>query len=383
MSLVTARWQFHYHLANLFLRLHRFEAAANAYGRALRARPDDPDLQFQRAWSLLEVPNRRVEGITAFENLMKSSPSASGYYLMACGLQKEFRHQEAVLAFREAARLDSWVGADFHYNHGVSLGALGRFEEAADAYQTAAQLNPSDGEAWGNLGATLAELGRWKDAAPCQERAMRLAPSVLHGRNLGETLYELNRLDEAERVLRDCLAIEPRSTDVKEALAVILAGQDRYDDALTLAQELCAVKPVALSSRVVLAGVLMEAGRLEEALQEAIAAGEADPSDPRAQFVLGSIYVKMNNGAAALAAVERGQSCLDQSTEGLSVSSRVLSAAGRGNALSVLGRHEEAVSAFEEALRVDPGFFERWPEMRLQYDRSSRETERSRPEGIS
>jgi tetratricopeptide (TPR) repeat protein len=307
ISSVLTRWQLHYHLANLFLRFKRHETAANLYGRALRSRPDDPHLRFQRAWSLLEVPHRRVEGITAFEHLLKSSPSGSGYYLMACGLQKESRHEEAVQAFREAARLDPSgnADADFHYNLGGSLSALGRLEEAADAFQNAAHLNPSDGEAWGNLGAAFASLGRWKDAAPCQERAMRLAPSLLHGLNLGETLYELNRLDEAERVLRECLVIDPQSTDAKETLAMVLAGQDRYEEALTLAQQVCAVTRLALSSRVILASVLMEAGRLKEASQEASAAGAADPSDPRPQLVLGSIYVKMNNGAAALAAFDR------------------------------------------------------------------------------
>jgi tetratricopeptide (TPR) repeat protein len=156
---------------------------------------------------------------------------------------------------------------------------------------------------------------------------------------------------------------------------MVLAGQDRNDDALTLARELCGVKPVAVSSRVVLAGVLLEAGRLEEALHEAIAAGDADPSDPRPQAVLGSIYVKMNDGAAALAAFERVQACLAQTTEPPSASSRVWSATGRGNALTVLGRYEEAISAFEEALRIDPGFFERWPEAAVLYERSLRETQ--------
>ena len=372
VSLIEARWRFHYHLANLFLRLHRYESAANAYERALRVLPGNPYFQYQRAWSLLAVPHRRVEGISAFEDLNKSSPSSSGYYLMAGGLQKESRHEEAVQAFREAARLEPAQSADFHYNHAISLSALRRFEEAAEAYQTAAHLNPSDGEAWGNLGAAFAELGRWKDAAPCQERAMRLAPSVQHGLDLGETLYELNRLDEAERVLREALVIEPRSTDAKEALAVVLAGQDRYDDALLLAHELCAANPVPLSSRVVLAGVLMDAGRLEEARREALTAEAADPSDPRPQFILGYTYLKLNDGGAALTAFERGQSSLGQGTQLRSHSSRVSSAVGRGSALSLLGRHEEAMSAFEQALRIDPGFFERWPDLAEHYERSSR-----------
>jgi tetratricopeptide (TPR) repeat protein len=377
ISLGNARWQFQYKLANLLLRFNRYEGAANAYGRALSLRPGDPHLQFQRAWTLLHVPQRRGEGISAFQNLMQSSPSASGYYLMACALQQESRHEEAVRAFQEAARLQPSENGDFHYNYASSLRALHRLEEAADAYQTAAHLNPSDGEAWGNLGEAFAELGRWKDAAPCQQRAMRLAPSLVHGLNLGSTLYELGRLEEAERVLRNCLVIDPGSIDAKEALAVVLTGQDRYDDALTLTQQLCAVSPIALSSQVVLAGVLMEAGRLDEALREALTAAEAHPSDPRPQASLGFIYVKMNHGTEALAAFERFRTLLDESTERPSAANRVLSATGRGNALSVLGRHEEAIAAFEEALRIDPRFFERWPEMLPHYERSSQETQRA------
>src|SRR5687767_10921117 len=96
MFLRDARAQFHYRVANLFLRLHRNEAAANSYERVLRIRPDDPHVQFQRAWCLLEVPGRRIDAIIGFQNLLKQSPSASGYYLLACGLQKETRHEEAV-----------------------------------------------------------------------------------------------------------------------------------------------------------------------------------------------------------------------------------------------------------------------------------------------
>jgi tetratricopeptide (TPR) repeat protein len=379
--LVKARAGLHWRLANLFLRVHWWEAAANAYGRALRIQPNDPSLQFQRAWSLLEVPHRRAEAIAAFDSLNKSAPSAFGYYLMACGLQQERRHEDAVQAFREVERLDPTVHGDFDYsyNYAKSLASLGRFEEATDRLENTVRLYPSDAEAWAFLGMMFASLGRWKDAVPCQERAMRFAPSAEHGLQLGETLLWLNRLDEAERVLRECLAIDPRSTDIKEDLALVLASQDRREEALALAQEICAVKQVAPSSRVALACVLSAAGRLSEALQEANRAAEASSSDPRTQVVLGSIHVEMNNGAAALAAFDRVADSLVESTERLPASLQVCCAAGRGNALSVLGRHEEAMSAFEEALRGDPEYFERSLEGRSHYDRSLRETHRSTP----
>jgi tetratricopeptide (TPR) repeat protein len=297
---------------------------------------------------------------------------------MGCGLQQESRHEEAVQAFREAARLESPGTADFHYNYAISLTALRRLEEAADAYHNAAHLNPSDGEAWGNLGAAFAELGRWKDAAPCQERAMRLAPSLTHGLNLGSTLYELNRLEEAERVLRDVLVLDPRSVDAKELLATVLTGQDRYDEAIKIARQTCESNGAAVSSQVVLAGVLSEAGCPDEALRVAGAAADAAPQDASVHAALGAVYVKMNDGAAALASFERMAKCLVPETNRLPSSPWVSCIAGRGVALSLLGRHDEAMSAFEEVLRTDRGFFERWPEVAPHYHLSSRETERNK-----
>jgi tetratricopeptide (TPR) repeat protein len=369
--------QFHYRVANLLLRLHRYEAAANSYERVLGIRPDDPHVQFQRAWCLLEVPGRRLDGIIGFQKLLRQSPSAGGYYLLACGLQKEARHEEAIDAFREAGRLDDSGTADFFHNYAVSLEAVRRFEEAADAYRSAAQLSPSDAEAWRNLGALLAGLGLWRDAAPCQERAMRLAPSVTHALNLASTSYELNRLDEAERVLRAAVALEPQSADVKELLATVLAGKDSYDEAITLAREACVSTSGALSSRAVLACVLSEAGCLDDALRVAKEAVDIAPQDARAHGALGTVYVKMNDGGSALAAFERMAHCLAPEPDRLPSSPWVSYAAGRGIALSLLGQHDDAMAAFEHVLRADHEFFIRWPEVAPHYQLSSREARRT------
>ncbi|MGB2715430.1 MAG: tetratricopeptide repeat protein [Vicinamibacterales bacterium] len=70
----------------------------------------------------------------------------------------------------------------------------------------------------------------------------------------------MNRLEEAERVLRDVVVLDPRSVDAKELLATVLTGQDRYDEAIKIARETCKSNSDALSSRVALAVVLSEAG---------------------------------------------------------------------------------------------------------------------------
>jgi tetratricopeptide (TPR) repeat protein len=335
-------------------------------------------MQFWRAWSLVRVQHRRVEGIREFQELLQSSPSAWGYYLLACALQQESRHEQAVVAFREAFRLDSRVVGDFHYNHATSLVALRRFEEAADEFKNAAQLNPSDGAAWGNLGMVLAELGRWRDAAPCLERSLRLAPSLAYSLILANTLFELNRLEDAERVTRAALELNPQALDGKETLARILTGQDRHQEALELAREITALNPSAASSRVVLAGVLREAGQLDAALEEAKAAVDLAPSEPGAYGALGATYLKMNDGAAALSAFAQMANCIDPDADRRPSWSSVWCDLGRGIALSLLGRHDEALSAFDQVLRADPEFFERWPEMAADYHRSLGESARTK-----
>jgi hypothetical protein len=84
----------------------------------------------------------------------------------------------------------------------------------------------------------------------------------------------------------------------------------------------------------------------------------------------------MNDGASALAAFERMAECLAPETDQLPSSQWVSCIAGRGVALSLLSRHNEAMEAFEEVLRTDPGFFERWSEVAPHYELSLRATER-------
>ncbi len=260
--------------------------------------------------------------------------------------------------FRLSARLlDSRAPEHqiLHYNLGVSLTALRRLEEAAEAFHSAAHLSPSNGEAWGNLGAAMAELGRWKDAAPCQERAVRLAPSVTHALNLASTLYELNRLTEAERVLRDAVALDSRSVDARESLATVLAGQDRYDEAIRIARELCESNSGALSSQTVLAGVLSEAGYLDEALQVAKAAADTAPHNARVYGALGSVYLKMNDGESALAAFERMAECLAPERDRLPSSPWVSYATGRGVAFAPTRRRHGSFRGVRQSS------VERWP----------------------
>ena len=372
------RARFHYRVAGIWTRLQRYGLAADAYRKVLHSWPEDRQAQFYRAWCLLQVPARRPEGIVEFQTLIEASPSGSAYYLMACGLQQEQRLDEAVLAFHESLRLEDAGAAEVHINLADCLWDLSRFSEAADEYQNAAHLNPSDANGWSCLGAAYAELGRWKEAAPCFERAWRLAPNLQNGVDFVDTLFELNRLDEAERVVRDTCALNGKSIEARNRLALVLSGLDRYDEALEIARATCAHAPDDVSSRCILAVVLSEAGDLKAALKEAQAALEVAPTDTQSHLALGSVYVKMHDGAGALAAFERAAEGLTAFGDRPMRAARSACAAGRAAALSLLARHDEAVAAFDALLHDDPTLFERWPEVMPHYERSLRVGSRHR-----
>ena len=360
-------------LASAWHRAGRYERAANAYARILLLRPDDKQVIFQRAWWLIEIPHRRKEAIEALRELLDGSPYAFGFLLLGNALQMEDRHQEAVDAFEKAARRGGRPPAALYHNWGKSLAILRRRQQAAEVLREAALLDPTDVDAWRMLGATLTELGQWKDAAACQERVMRLRPSVTHSLELGATLYELNRTEEAERVVRQALAIDPHSIEARGLLAHVLSDQDRHSEAVEHARQICAARPNDVVPRLVLASVLSVAGNHEEALREASAAAlQAASDDARSHSTLGHIYIRMNDGQAALRSFDRMAACLDSDVERLPPSDWVWCHAGRGVALSLLDRHDDALAAFKEALQIDGQFFERCRPFAPYYERSRR-----------
>ena len=376
-SFADVRARFHYRVANALVRLRCYVAAANAYGRVLQIWQNDPGAEFQHAWCLLMVPERRAEGIGGFQRLMQRSPSADGYFLMACGLQQESRDEEAIVAFRESIRLESPDAADLHYNLGVSLSRLQRWAEAADAYENATHLTPSGAVAWESLGHAYTMLSRWRDAVRCFERVRRLSPTLGRGIEVAYALMEVNRLDEAEALLHEALAADPECVDAKELLAETLARLKRHDESIQLARDSCATDPKRASARGTLAMSLLEADRPDEALAEAKAAVAFCPQDGQAHYALAAVYLGMDDAKASLAAIERAAACFAAEREPHHRLIVTRCASIRAVALSKVGRHDEAMLAFDELLRLEPDFFERWPEHAAPYELSRRETKGS------
>ena len=170
----------------------------------------------------------------------------TAYYALAEGLRRQQRHEEAVEAFRHALEIDP--------DHAPALAGIGyallrveRFEEALASLARSVSLQPESADAADRhvaMGHANRELGRTEEAASQYERALGIDPrnavaldafAVLRfgqkryaealslyeslvevgeanaqtHANMGATLYNLGRPDEALRSLDQALAMNP------------------------------------------------------------------------------------------------------------------------------------------------------------------------------
>ena len=88
--------------------------------------------------------------------------------------------------------------------------------------QKSVGLSPQDAEAHSNLGNTLFELGRLDDAEASLRKAIALKPDFAEAHsNLGNALKELGRLDNAEASLRKAIALKPDLAEAHRDLAIM------------------------------------------------------------------------------------------------------------------------------------------------------------------
>jgi tetratricopeptide (TPR) repeat protein len=121
----------------------------------------------------------------------------------------------------------SWAAPRFE--RGKVWLRLDTMEEAAAAFQAAAERLPGFGGAWGNLGATLGELDRPDQALAAFERLLALDPESPQAvNNIGVVTRELGRLSESEAAFRRVIELEPNLAFGHYNLGHTLFLQGRY-----------------------------------------------------------------------------------------------------------------------------------------------------------
>ena len=129
-----------------------------------------------------------------------------GYEAMGWALERLNRHDAALIAFRDAERINA-KSASATRGAGVVLRALGRNQEALRSLRAAARLDASNVLTWGELATLSVDMDRDLDAAAYWEAALRRDPGYFDTRADERKQWEKVMDAVGSRPLPDAMAL--------------------------------------------------------------------------------------------------------------------------------------------------------------------------------
>ena len=209
-------------------------------------------------------------------------------------------------------------------------------------------LNPQARNTHFNLGKTLYQQGRYEEALAVTRVAVKQAPNFSQGHsNLGAILNELGRSEEAETHLRRSIALNPQDVDFQR-LAEVLMSQGRNEEAIDALAQAAALAPdsrKAAELHFLMGETARENGQPEAAAEHYIHALELDPHHWEALHWLATLRAEQQHYDEMLELLQRLAAIHPNDAATYS---------NMGIALFYLGRNDEALKSFDQALTLDP-----------------------------
>lgn len=226
----------------------------------------------------------------------------------------------------------------------------GDLENADRLYRDILDVEPGNADALHLCGVVAHQRGRRREAIELIERAIALNPRVPDFHNaLGEALRAGGQLDAAIRQYRQALDQDRGLQAARCNLALALIARGDLGEAEAVLAEVLATEPRHIKARNILGMVLKRQGRLEQALAQYRGALDADPHDAESHVNLGNLLSTI--GRLDEAVVEYGRA--------IEVRPDLVEARDNlGVALKDLGRLDEAIARHRQAIALAPDYAE-------------------------
>jgi tetratricopeptide (TPR) repeat protein len=320
--------------------------------QAAEASPEDP-----RAWvalgnGLLERQDAEEAKSAYLEAIAVDYRSCDGHYGLGLAEFERGDYSAALFAFNEVTRLCA-ERFDGHYNRGVTLARLRRPADAAEAFREAVaqaepEASPADRvAAWVGVAGQHKRTGDFDAAAEAYDAALQIRPTddeLVYLR--GEALHRAGRGLEA---LPDLAELEARSSDyrVSSLIADIYVEASQIDRALrslrrAIDRAETSADASALGNLLVKHGLLLRSlGRESDAAARFERATKVDAGSWEAQYNLGVSLLEAGQTREALGPL--------QTAEGLAPDSGEVALA-LASAYDRLARPADALGAARRAL---------------------------------
>ncbi|WP_300527486.1 tetratricopeptide repeat-containing sulfotransferase family protein [Maricaulis sp.] len=228
--------------------------------------------------------------------------------------------------------------------------AQNRPEEALTAFRLACRFNPALTSSWQAQAALLQSRGEHAEAAQAEAQAQRLKSLPKEVTAVSHLLAE-GKILKAEALCRNFLKAHPRHVEAMRLLAEIGVQLGILDDAEFLLESALEFEPGNIQVRLDYIQVLRKRQKFEQALQQARQLYESDPGNPvfRSHFAIENMQTGNYETALTL---------FDEILQSVPGDPLVLTS--RGHALKTMGRQEDAVTSYRDAVKRAPAHGDAW-----------------------
>ena len=233
----------------------------------------------------------------------------------------------------------------------VILGVLtrqqvGYWKDSETLFSHALAVTTNNFVAHHNLGLTLVQQGRTDEAIRHFAAAVRLRPKYADSYNgLGEALLRQGRVDEAKQMFDKAVSLSPNLAVARNNLGIALSRKGFVDQAIGEFEAALKAKPDYAKACNNLGMAYQSQGRLDEAIVQLQEAVRLAPSDAEAR----------NNLGMALGRKGRIEEAVVQLQQAIALDPKdSQSRHNLGLAFSRLGRVDEAILSLMEALKLKP-----------------------------
>jgi tetratricopeptide (TPR) repeat protein len=215
--------------------------------------------------------------------------------------------------------------------------------------QLRSQRSPARIAGWLSVSAAVVVLCNWPLVSKIEERANTCL-------NVGLSLYNEGRLDEAAEFLSAGLELDPEYVDCHNALGIVRMQQRQYATAVVHFRRAVELNPYHAAARYQLGRLLVQEGKLEEAAKQFehllrstpddVRAGhERGPENPTVHKQLGNVLVKLDRPRQAVTHLRAALLADPQNAE---------THFNLGQALCGLGEFDEGIVHYRRTLEIDP-----------------------------
>jgi tetratricopeptide (TPR) repeat protein len=231
---------------------------------------------------------------------------------------------------------------------GLALLADGKATDAIDYLQRAVAGAPGRSKTRLALARALADSGHIAESEQVIKEAFERDPRRA-ALNQAELALSDNRLEEAEKTLRELLSEHPKDVKALRLLGSIAVEANRYRAGRKLLERAIELEPGFVPAWNDLANLHMKQDQYDQALAAVARAIEIDPRMVQSRVIRGNI----------LARAQRLEESLKAYREALEISPENGGAlSGMGHVLKTVGRQDEAIEAFRKCIRSHPAFGE-------------------------